>query len=82
MQDKDEINVTEMLISIKSDISRINAKLENMENSSNKADKALEKSVQNENDLSNLKSLYIRTVEVIGGGLLASILVYIFQSLF
>lgn len=71
-----------MLISIKEDISRLNAKFESMESSSDKADKALEKSIQNENDIGNLKGLYYKTVEVLGGGVVASILVYVFTSIF
>lgn len=81
MPQEDGINVTEMLIDIKTDISKLSTKLDALDSTTTKADKALEMATQNENELKNLRNLYMKAVEIIGGGVVVSLVVFMVEQL-
>lgn len=80
-KEKDGINVTEYLIGIKEDIAGINSKIDRFNETTDKADKALGLSRENQRNIKKLENLVnniMYGVVVVGG---TALVVYVIEKM-
>lgn len=76
----DEINMTEMLIGIKEDISSIKQQLNDQADLDEKADKALSKSIENEHRIDNLTHINYALISLVAAGIFVPLIIYLIEK--
>ena len=79
--DNGEINVMEMLMTIREDIASINTKLDDMGNTDKKADRALAKAIENEHRIGQISIIQNWFISLTIAGILIPIIIYLIEKL-
>ena len=78
--EKDGINVTEMLISIKEDVASIKAKMSGVGDTNKKADDALETAREAKTQVSKLEHQFNQVVYITATAVILALFVYIIEK--
>ena len=79
--DNGEINVMETLMTIREDIASINTKLDDMENTDKKADRALAKAIENEHRIGQISIIQNWFISLTIAGILIPIIIDLIEKL-